>query len=222
MINISIDKSLFASIPTLALGVVFAQVQVSKHNEQLWKEINQCVMRISSKYNNTDSLYNVEEIKALRDGYKAIGKDPTRYRGSAEALARRIIQGKGLYKVNTIVDINNLVSLESMSSVGSYDLSHIIEPISFRIGQLGESYKGIGKEIINITELPIFADKSGPFGSPTSDSERAMITEKTKNLMMIVISFTGKESLEKYLNRISDLLVKYASAEKNQIETIVI
>jgi DNA/RNA-binding domain of Phe-tRNA-synthetase-like protein len=221
MINVSVDKSLSQQIPELMLGIVHAQVLVSKHDDQLWKEIDQCILKISSSY-TMDSLYNVRGIKALRDGYKAIGKDPSRYRGSAEALARRIIQGKGLYKVNTIVDINNLVSLESMHSVGSYDLSRISQPIFFRIGGQGESYKGIGKDIINIAELPVFADASGPFGSPTSDSERAMITESTKDLMMVVISFMGKESLDKYIDRIVNLLTRYAGATKDQTETLIV
>jgi DNA/RNA-binding domain of Phe-tRNA-synthetase-like protein len=91
-----------------------------------------------------------------------------------------------------------------------------------RIGQDGESYKGIGKDIINIAELPVFADADGPFGSPTSDSERAMITTETQDLMMVVISFTGTETLEEYLQRISGLLCLYASASHDQIETLVI
>jgi len=221
MINIKIDQELATHIPDLSLGIVHAQVQVTKYNDDLWMQINQCATNIASIY-SMESLYNVTGIKALRDGYKAIGKDPSRYRGSAEALARRIIQGKGLYKVNTIVDINNLISLESMHSVGSYDLGRISQPIIFRIGKSGEAYKGIGKEIINIAELPVFIDDSGPFGSPTSDSERAMITESTKDIMMVVISFSGKGCLEKHLERISNLLNRYASAAKDQIETLII
>lgn len=221
MIKITIDNSLLALIPNITLGIVQAQVHVSKKNDSLWREIDQRVLQISSMY-NIESLQNIDRIKALREGYKAIGKDPSRYRGSAEALARRIIQGKGLYKVNTIVDINNLISIESMHSVGSYDLNRIDQPITFRIGKSGEIYKGIGKEIINIAELPVFADISGAFGSPTSDSERAMITEATKDMMMIVISFAGKDSLNKHMNRITDLLMCYAGAEKDKIETLIV
>ncbi len=220
MIKVTIEPRLQLLIPKLKLGIVQAKVIVSRHNDELWREIDCCVSTIS-KY-DMESLYHVEGIEALREGYKAIGKDPSRYRGSAEALARRIILGKGLYKVNTIVDINNLVSLESMNSVGSYDLSRISKSILFRIGNNGESYKGIGKDIINIAELPVFVDENGPFGSPTSDSERAMILKSTRDLMMIIISFTGKESLNKYFERISSLLVRYANADIGQIETTIV
>ena len=221
MIKISINESLLKLIPNLTLGVVHAPVSVSKYNNDLWKEIDSCISKISLKH-NMSSIYDIENIKALRNGYKTIGKDPSRYRGSAEALVRRIIQGKGLYKINTIVDINNLISLESMCSVGSYDLSNINQPIFFRIGEKGEKYKGIGKEVINIAELPVFADVSGPFGSPTSDSERAMITNKTKDLMMVVISFAGRDSVDKQLKRIAQLLSTYAGSPKDKIETFLV
>ncbi|NLX99585.1 MAG: hypothetical protein GXY83_25905 [Rhodopirellula sp.] len=76
-------------------------------------------------------------IKALRDAYRALGNDPTRYRGSNEALVRRISQGKELYRVNTVVDINNLVSLQTLHSVGTFDMEHVSPPITFCIGQPG-------------------------------------------------------------------------------------
>jgi len=221
MIEILVDEGLRANTPNLVLGIVHAPVEVTKYNDVLWEEINKVTERIASDF-SLATLHNVPGIAGLRDGYKAIGKDPARYRGSAEALARRVIQGKGLYRVNTVVDINNLISLESMHSVGSYDLARLHQPITFRIGENGESYKGIGKETINIAELPVFADENGPFGSPTSDSERAMITSETHDLMMVVISFTGRKSLQKHLDQIAELLCYYASAPKNQIETFIV
>ncbi|MDD5013458.1 MAG: phenylalanine--tRNA ligase beta subunit-related protein [Candidatus Pacebacteria bacterium] len=154
----------------------------------------------------------------MRDAYRAIGKDPTRYRGSQEALVRRILQGKGLYQINTIVDINNLISLETLHSVGSYNVDNLRPPIVFRIGKQGESYKGIGKEIINIEDLPLFADEAGPFGSPTSDSEKAMITLDTKNVMVVIISFTGQSYLRDNIQRIVDLLCNYAGALREDVE----
>jgi len=221
MIKISVDETLKKCVPNLMLGVVHAPVLVSKHNNDLWREIDKRTAEVATNL-SLGNLYNIAGIKDLRDGYKAVGKDPTRYRGSAEALARRVIQGKGLYRVNTIVDINNLVSLESMYSVGSYDLNNLQQPVVFRIGNPGEFYKGIGKETINIAELPVFVDAIGPFGSPTSDSERAMITLETKDLMMIVISFSGKKSLEEHLDRIIDLVCRYAGATKEQTETFLV
>ena len=142
MITISIDPQLKKITPNLVLGVVSATVQVTKNSPQLWKEVNKRIKELQSTI-TLASLYDVPQIKALRDAYKAIGKDPTRYRGSQEALVRRTLQGKGLYQINTVVDINNLISLETLHSVGSYNIDNLKPPVVFRIGKTGESYKGI-------------------------------------------------------------------------------
>ncbi len=221
MITISIDQQLKKAAPNLVLGVVSAPVEVTKNSPPLWVEINKRIKEIESEITMA-SLYNVPQIKALRDAYKALGKDPGRYRGSQEALVRRILQGKGLYKINQIVDINNLVSLETLHSVGAYNVDNIKSPMVFRVGKPGESYKGIGKEVINIAELPLFADDAGPFGSPTSDSERAMITMDAKNIMIVIISFTGQDHLRGQLQRTANLLCDYAGAPRDKIETAIV
>lgn len=220
MITISIDPQLKKITPNLVLGVVSATVQVTKNSPQLWKEINKRIKELQSTI-TLASLYDIPQIKALRDAYKAIGKDPTRYRGSQEALVRRILQGKGLYQINTVVDINNLISLETLHSVGSYNIDNLKPPVVFRIGKTGESYEGIGKEIVNVADLPVFADEAGPFGSPTSDSERAMTTLDTKKVMIIIISFTGQDRLRGQLQRTTNLLCNYAGASREEVETAI-
>jgi DNA/RNA-binding domain of Phe-tRNA-synthetase-like protein len=133
---------------------------------------------------------------------------------------RRILSGKGLYQINSVVDINNLVSLESLNPAGTYDLENVTSPIELRIGAAGESYKGIGKDLINIESLPVFADAAGPFGSPTSDSERAMVRLETTKVLMIVFSFVGPEGLERWMSRASELLCRYCGG--TEIETFVV
>ena len=173
--EISIHPTLKALVPNLALGCISANVVAEKHNEALWREIDQHLTHLIATI-KSEQISTVPQIAAMRQAYKTLGKDPSRYRGSAEALLRRVLSGKGLYQINSVVDINNLVSLESLNPAGTYDLEKITPPIELRIGAAGESYKGIGKDLINIESLPVFADAEGPFGSPTSDSERAMVT----------------------------------------------
>src|SRR5256886_14926418 len=125
---------------------------------------------------------------ATRAGFRSLGKDPARYRGSAEALLRRLIAGKGMPRINNVVDVINLVSVESRLPIGLYDLAHVEGAIEFRAGRAGETYKGIGKYDLNLEGLPIFCDAAGPHGSPTSDSERTMVTTATKHILGIIIS----------------------------------
>ena len=89
------------------------------------------------------------QVEAARTAYKALGKDPARYRGSAEALLRRVVGGKGLPQINAVVDVINLVSVESRLPVGLYDLGHVVGEIVFRAGRTGETYKGIQEPLIS-------------------------------------------------------------------------
>jgi DNA/RNA-binding domain of Phe-tRNA-synthetase-like protein len=210
--NLSIDPKLKRALPSFFLGCVCATVRVEKHNAALWDEISSHLVHLTATI-KPEQITTILQIATTRSAYKALGKDPSRYRGSAEALLRRVLSGKGLYQINSVVDINNLVSLESLNSAGTYDLEKITPPIELRIGAAGESYKGIGKDLINIESLPVFADAVGPFGSPTSDSERAMVRLETRKVLMVVFSFTGPEGLERWLQRASELFRRYCGGE---------
>ena len=110
------------------------------------------------------------------------------------------------------MDINNLISLETLHSAGTFDLDRVQPPIIFRIGQPGEFYSGIGRGEIKIEGLPVFADQTGPFGSTTSDSERTMVRLDTARIMMVVISFLGAEGIDAALERAVGSLERYAAA----------
>jgi DNA/RNA-binding domain of Phe-tRNA-synthetase-like protein len=169
---------------------------------------------------------HIEELASLpmiRDGrevYKKLGKAPSKYRLSSEALIRRVLQGKGVYKVNNIVDINNLISLKSKFPVRSYDIKNVQSPICLMIGKEGEQYKGIGKGYISIENLPVLTDFISGFGSPTSDSERAMITNSAREILMCIYSFSGKTDIDEYLAYAKELLEKYATGNDFEINII--
>jgi DNA/RNA-binding domain of Phe-tRNA-synthetase-like protein len=133
---------------------------------------------------------------------------------------RRVIAGKGLPQINAVVDVINLVSVESRLSIGLYDLAHLSGDIVFRAGRAGETYKGIGKYDLNLEGLPVFCDAVGPHGSPTSDSERTMVTTETKRVVAAVISFGGRDGLERWTQRLSDLFQRYASGSSIEQEIL--
>ncbi len=218
MIDLSIDPQLKAVVPRVAVGAVTAGVLTTQHDAALWATIERVVDRFHGM--TIDAVRQFPPIKALREAYRALGNDPTRYRGSNEALFRRIVQGKGLYQVNTVVDINNLISLETMHSAGTLDLDRIEPPVVFRSGRQGESYPGIGRGEIKMEGLPVFADRLGPFGSTTSDSERTMVRLQTTRILMLIISFVGSEGMQAAIGRAVELLQRHASA--NDIETNVV
>jgi DNA/RNA-binding domain of Phe-tRNA-synthetase-like protein len=210
MLSLSISPDLHAKIPHVVVGWITGSVRNSQHDEALWQEIEAVAVQFRGM--TMDEARKFPPIKALRDAYRALGNDPTRYRGSNEALVRRITQGKDVYRVNTVVDINNLISLETLHSAGTFDLDRVQPPIIFRVGQPGEVYSGIGRGEIKIEGLPVFADQAGPFGSTTSDSERTMVRLDTARIMTVVISFLGAEVMDLTLERATGLLERYVAA----------
>lgn len=220
MIDIKISEELKKTCPQMTLGCIQANVYVENGSDELWKEINS-YCDILKKEIQIEELAKASKINDGREVYKKLGKVPSKYRLSSEALIRRVLQGKGVYKINNVVDINNLISLKSLYSVGSYDIDKLKQPVILAIGREGDSYKGIGKGIINVENIPAFCDQMGNFGSPTSDSERAMIKEETTNIIMNVISFSGSEDIEKYMEFAKEKLEKYAQATKVECKIII-
>jgi DNA/RNA-binding domain of Phe-tRNA-synthetase-like protein len=212
-VKVAIDAALKQQCPGLKVAVLSGSVRVIESSVELIDTLNSRAAEIAKMPDATSH----PEIVATREAYKKLGKDPSRYRGSSEALVRRIVGGKGLYFINNLVDINNLVSLESFLPIGSYDLEKIDGEFAFRIGRTGESYKGIGKDVINIADLPVFADSRGPFGSPTSDSERAMITGSTKRFAMVLIAFSGTRDLQQFAVRAKELVEQHAAGEELEV-----
>ena len=212
MTSVYIDEELKARCPRVALACVMAEVETGATPENLDGELRLCEEKIV-KLPEPKAVLESPAILATRAGYKALGKDPARYRGSAEALIRRVIAGKGLPRINNVVDVINLVSVESRLPIGLYDFAHVQGDILFRVGREGETYKGIGKYDLNLEALAVFCDEVGPHGSPTSDSERTMVTETTSRVIAIIISFGGAQGLMAWAERMYALLGSHASGK---------
>lgn len=211
--NITIDPQLKAKCPRTALGSVTALVQAGASPAALLDELKTREMEIQ-KLPFPRGVLESTQVESTRRAYKVLGKDPARYRGSAEALLRRIVAGKGLPEINAVVDVINLVSVESRLPVGLYDLARVSGDVVFRTGRAGETYKGIGKYDLNLEGLPLFADAIGPHGSATSDSERTMVTAETAQILAVIVSFAGPENLERWTQRMSAILTQYASGKE--------
>jgi len=207
---VRIDGALKKKCPRTALGCVTARVEAVGSPAALRAEMKTRESEIQ-RLPFPRGVLASPQVEATRAAYKALGKDPARYRGSAESLLRRVVGGKGLPEINAVVDVINLVSVESRLPVGLYDLGHVVGEIVFRAGKSGETYKGIGKYDLNLEGLALFADTVGPHGSATSDSERTMVTAATKEVLAVIVSFGGAENLERWTQRLGALLQQYAS-----------
>jgi len=216
---VSIDEAVREKCARVALGCVTSLVEAHASPNALTAELATSAEKIAG-LPEPKAVLESAPIMATRRGYKALGKDPARYRGSAEALLRRVISGRGLPQINAVVDVINLVSLESRLPIGLYDLAHVKGDVVFRAGRPGETYKGIGKYDLNLESLPLFADAEGPHGSATSDSERTMVTAETTRVLAIIVSFGGRETLQTWMQRMIALLEQYADGRDFAVSVV--
>lgn len=128
------------------------------------------------------------ETAAVRTMYKRVGLDPTKTRPSNEALLRRVRKGQPLPRVNALVDVINWCSVELQLPYGLYDLDRVSGPVTLRIGAAGEEYAGIRKDTVHVGGRLVLVDQTGPFGNPTSDSARTMVTPATTAALVVIFA----------------------------------
>lgn len=212
MEGISLDRNLKDKYNKVVLGCLKCTVTVTETPKDLLGEIEKASEELRMNL-TIPEIKNRKRISQTRDCYHALGKDPHRYRNSAEAMHRRILQGKGLYKINSVVDACNLVSVKTGFSLGAYDVSKIHGGVVWSVTPDGAHYKGIGKEDVNIERLPALKDDEGFFGNPTSDSVRTMVTESAEEILLCIYGFGGADGLKEALDEAERLLKAYCNAE---------
>jgi DNA/RNA-binding domain of Phe-tRNA-synthetase-like protein len=213
MLSITIDPLIREKCPLLTLDVLQCKVSVYGAHKIFWQYVENTLMEIRNKF-NVDEIGKISAIRKAREAYKALGKDPSRYRLSAEALLRRVLQEKDLYKVNNVIDVLNIISIRSGISIGGYDADRIQGNIVLSIADENIAYHAIGRGLLNIGNLPVLHDSVGFFGNPTSDSERTCVTEETRNFLMVFFNFEGNAVVREWLDESKNLLIQYAQAKE--------
>ena len=216
MKQIEIDPLIRVQAPRYSGIVLVCPVVNTDSDQGLWLEMNAEIESFRQRY-VVEDINKLPGIYEMRQLYKKLGKDPNRYRPSAEALCRRILKDKDLYRINTLVDVINLISIHSGFSIGGFDYDKIEGDIRLGVGVLGENFEAIGRGLLNIEGLPVYRDEVGGIGTPTSDEERTKIDLGTKKLLMIINSAVGPEGLEKTLVLSRKLLEDYVQAKSFEI-----
>ncbi len=216
--RISRSQPILDLFPNLRISLISGEVKNLPIAEGLW-QMTEDFIRIESGHLTPDAIRNLPPVKRTKDAYRLLGKDPNRYRVSAEAMLRRIGSGKGLYQINALVDCLNLVSITTGVTIGGFDLDKIEGELMLDIGGEAESLDAIGRGEINIDRLPVYRDGLGPIGSPTSDCTRTMIQLETTRFLMVVTDFFGLDPIEEVTQRLFELIGKYCDGKNLLIET---
>lgn len=183
MAEVRIDGALVGHVRA---GIVEAvEVTVTDRDAAVRAEIDRVSAEQRAAYAGLEPA-QIAGLQPARELYRAVGVDPTKLRPSSEALLRRVLKGGEVPAVNSIVDISNLSSLEFLLPIGLHDLDRITGDLVLRRGRPGEGYDAIGKGAYSVAGRLTAADDDGPCGSPTSDSQRSMITLTTRRCLMII------------------------------------
>ena len=212
--QIIVSQEIESVCPAFVGAAVEAQVVNTPYSKELWDEIHALEDRFRQEL-TTESLKDLPSIAATRRVYKACGKDPSRYRPASEQLIRRMLQGKELYQIDTLVDLINLASIAYGYSIGGFDADKFVsDTLTLGVGREGEPYEGIGRGMLNIAGLPVYRDAEGGVGTPTSDHERTKMTMATTHLRVLINGYDGNEQrVTDNARFIQELLRKYAQSD---------
>ena len=210
--DVKIDARLFETYSDIRLGLMRFSAEVRPPEDGFWRYMDETVLPPVRAAIEGKEWSEIPGIRGSRAAYKAFGRNPGRYRVSSEALIRRVRRGDELYHINSVVDVNNLLSIKSGLSVGSYDLAHIHGAVTLRKAEAGEGYTGIGKDLLDMENLLVLADDEGIFGSSMSDSTRAMVMESARDILVAIYCFERDIDLAALLAEGREAFERFASA----------
>lgn len=212
--KVIVSQEIETVCPTFVGACVEAKVKNSPYCQELWDEIHALGEKFKQTL-TTETLKEISGIAATRKVYRACGKDPSRYRPASEALIRRMLQGKTLYQIDTLVDLINLASIAYGYSIGGFDADKFVgDTLTLGVGKAGEPYEGIGRGMINIEGLPVYRDEKGGVGTPTSDNERTKMELNTTHLVVLINGYDGnEEKVRENAEFIQKLLKKYCQSD---------
>ena len=212
--KIIVSNEIELACPGFVGACVEAEVENTLYCEPLWEEIRQLCEEYKQRF-DTVNIKEMPSIAATRRVYKTCGKDPSRYRPAAEALIRRVVQGKELYQRDTLVDLINLASMRFGYSIGGFDSSKFVgDTLTLGIGKADEPYEGIGRGQINIEGMPVYRDALGGVGTPTSDHERTKISLATRHLLVLINGYDGdEEHVRDNAEYIKSLLQRFCNSD---------
>ncbi|MBR6516071.1 MAG: hypothetical protein IKT40_04360 [Bacilli bacterium] len=194
--NLRISNDLKELIPTFSVIAYKIDFDEKFNAMQQSKLVDEYLSNIYKTYPtiyNYDEITKIPKLKLTRDGYKKMGKDPSHTRPACEALLRRVVKGNALYRLGDVIDLGNILSIETLRSVCVVDSDKLVGDIVIRLGNSSDNYEGINRGIINVTNIPVYTDEIGPFGCPTSDTLRTAVTATTKSILVMIICFDDFE-----------------------------
>ena len=182
-------KNLLPEFDVIAYKIDFSKDFDAMNKSENVDKLFEDIYKEFPKIYNYDEITKIPKLKYTRDGYKKMGKDPSHTRPACEALLRRVIKQGSIYRLGDVIDLGNILSIQTLRSVCVVDADKLEGDVIIRLGNSLDNYEGINRGVINVSNIPVYTDNIGPFGCPTSDTLRTMVTSCTKSILIMIICF---------------------------------
>jgi len=172
------------------LSIVVTQLEDIKLDKSTkeFEQYEQSLFQEIRSNNHLEDLSTDPFLQSYRSLHWTYGIDPTKKRGSSEAVLRRILQGENLWRISNLVDIVNLASAYHKIPIGLIDTEKSSGQLTLRTARAGEVFQRIGGEMLECRGREIvLTDDIGIvcYGFAIHDSDRTKITSSTKHAAML-------------------------------------
>ena len=139
-----IEPQVFDVLPALCVGVV--EVQGLDNSVEARPEVDALLdaavadaeRRLAGSKASDDP-----RVQPYREAFHALGMSPSRYPSSNIALLRRIAKGKGLWRVNPLVDLGNAISIKYGLPLGAHTMGED-DKLDLRFSQPDDVFVELG------------------------------------------------------------------------------
>ena len=208
-------KTRFSDLTVLTCNI--KDVKVEKQNAELEKFKGEITEKAKEKY-DLNSVRNLPTFRAYRDFFWRVGIDPTKNRPAAEALIRRVLRGRTMPRINTLVDAYNLASIKTEMALAAFDANKLKGDLIMRFAEKREKFLGIGMEkpmLLQGGEIVVSDNQKLVAIYPYRDADSTKITEKTENVVLLVcgVPGIGEETLQKAAQVALEYITSFCGGE---------
>ena len=135
----------FEKLPDVCFGVVVARnIDNAAVYPRIEAMLEEAVAAAAARYEGR-KIKDEPAILPYRQAFQALELNPNKFMSSIEAMFTRVGKGKGLPRINPIVDLGNALSLRHALPMGAHDIGRMDGDIEVRFTREGDSFVPVGE-----------------------------------------------------------------------------